>query len=171
MIDGKQLAEVTVDYANPEDIRKTPFPAFSGVMLLDPERRWCICQVDCVMHHIKDGKVVTNMPSQRFTEFGPPVGDYPMPKVVRGVIKGDPTSPTKDYLATDTYTIKKVVRRRASEREFSLSHFGLPESGGHLFPEERSFLWLWLTLAAVPLGIVAIVLALRHRSRMALRAH
>src|SRR5262249_31127428 len=101
-VDGKLLARLDIEYANPEDVRRTAFPAFSGELLLAPKRNWCICQVNCVMHHIKDGQVVTNLPSLRFTDFGPPVDNYPMPKIVRGQIKGDPASKTKNYLCTDT---------------------------------------------------------------------
>jgi len=158
MHEGRQLAELTVEYKNQQDIRTTAMPAFTGRITLDPERHWCICQVDCVMHHIRDGSVVARIPSQRFTEFGEMVGTYPMPKVVRGVIKGDPQSSTRHFVATDTYTITKVIPRKPAEREFTLSHYGLPEALGHQFAAPTSYLWLWMVLGAIALLTVAWLL-------------
>jgi len=63
-------------------------------------------------------------------------------------------------ISTDSVELRDV-----SEKEFSLSAYGLPEPEGVVWAKPATPLYLWLLLAAAILGVLAVALRIMYRRR------
>lgn len=165
-LDGKTYAVLDVAYGDKEEeIQAGLAPPFAGEIYLDPDQHWCICRATYTTFGRYQGRSITSL-NEDSIEYGPPLGGLPMPKVVRLRTTTSPIQGLSDkpYTNMDTHTIVKIARRRAPEKEFSMSAFGLPEIG-EPFPDDRSWLWLWLILLGFLFGCGAI--AARWKCRRA----
>jgi len=69
------------------------------------------------------------------------------------------------YQVTVVISTDSVELRDVSEKEFSLSAYGLPEPEGVVWAKPATPLYLWLLLAAAILGVLAVALRIMYRRR------
>jgi hypothetical protein len=101
-----------------------------------------------------------DVPWRTIVDYGPALKGMPVARTVTHTVGGPPS---KRALTQETWTIRDLVHRVAPEREFTLSHFGLPELEEG-FAVERSFLWAYLIGMGVLVGIGAIVVFWKFRN-------
>lgn len=167
MREGKSLARLEVAYTkNQQQPKAFEVSAFVGELFLDPENHWAVSSFVQKSQEWENGVPRVYYVEEANVEYGPPIDRMPMPKVVRTKGQTVPKDTNaKSYVDTVSHTITKLVRRVPSEREFSISAFGIPEVVPEGFPEERSPIWIWLIGIAVVLGVGAVLVRWRGFQR------
>jgi hypothetical protein len=154
--EGKTLVRLQVACVKENPADNELYPGFTGEVLLDPERFWCITKVHLIYHRKAFGK--EDGPTAISVDFGPSIDGKPIPQKVIHTTK---FSGIPDVV--ETFTLSNVRKRKASESEFTLSSFNVSEISNAPAAAARSYLWIWL----IGLGILAALAAFFVRRRLA----
>jgi hypothetical protein len=160
--EGKTYAQLRARYVTNKETVEDGDAGFEGSLLLDPERYWCICEVNNKVHFRIRGDEY-DVPWQTVVNYGPPLKGMPVAHTVTHRIGGPPS---KRALTNETWTIRDLVHRKAPETEFTVSAFGLPEIFDDAPSQPKSHLGLYLLSLGAALGIVTVIVVWqRHKAR------
>lgn len=137
---GRSLVDVTYNYPDPDmiDVRHT------GKVTLDSNRHWVVTGYE---HNTSRGGNTKR--TVRTHEFDYDSAPIPLLKQSRTIVTSD--IPSASGVTRETIYTFTSTRETASDDEFSLSAFGLPEPPGYGKPRHKNA-WLWFTVIAATCG-------------------
>lgn len=110
--------------------------------LFEPSRQWRLCETEFINDQSGRGG--------RTIEYDETNNDFPFPKMITIKVKSEKPDDQFEYHETIEFTGLKW--RTASEAEFTLSAFGLPEADPYFVQSSR--LWMWFLAGAILLCVI-----------------